>query len=181
MTMADPGTRSYSAPARFFHWLTFVLVALMIPTGIAMTNVGAGATQNVLFDFHRSLGITVALLTIVRLVYRLSNPPPPHEASIAPIQALAANVVHWVLYAALIMLPIGGAIGAFMFGASLNYFWLFTIDPPIAKNPEMARQILGMHGLSSFVFTGLIGLHIVAALAHHIVFKDRTLLKMLRG
>ncbi len=172
---AVPG---YTRTAKLFHWITAIFVFLIIPMGVIMSEAENGPLKNSLFDLHRSFGITVSILTIIRLMYRLGNPPPPLEASVTAPQRLAAHVVHIILYAGLILLPIGGLMGAWMFGASLNYFWLFQIAPPIARDPETAKQILGFHGTASMVFAGLIALHIAAALAHHFVFKDQTLRRM---
>jgi cytochrome b561 len=171
----------YKPAARFFHWATVLMLLVLVPAGVTMVNVGPGALQNTLYDLHRSLGVTIALLTIIRLMYRLMNPPPAMEASIAPIQQMAAHGLHWVLYAGLILLPIGGSLGAFLYGAPLNYFWLFKIAPPVAQDQELAKTILETHGLVSKIFGLLILAHIGAALMHHFVFKDRTLIKMVRG
>jgi cytochrome b561 len=179
MAATTASIQTYSATAKIFHWITVIFVILIIPMGLIMADAEPGPLKNTLFDLHRSFGVTVAILTIMRVIYRLMNPPPPLDASVSAPQRLAAHAVHIVLYAGLIMLPIGGSIGAFMYGASLNYFWLFQIAPPIPKNPELAKQILGVHSLVSKVFAGFIALHIAAALAHHFYFKDNTLRRML--
>jgi cytochrome b561 len=170
---------AYTATAKLYHWITVIFVLLIIPMGLIMADAEPGPLKNTLFDLHRSFGVTVSILSIFRLIYRLRNPPPPLEASVTPIQRLAAHVVHFILYAGLIMLPIGGLMGAWMFGASLNYFWLFQIAPPMARDPETAKQILGFHSLASKAFAALIGVHVAAALAHHFVFKDQTLRRMM--
>jgi cytochrome b561 len=174
--MPVPG---YSSMAKLFHWITFIFVLLIIPMGLIMADAENGPLKNALFDLHRSFGVTVSILTIFRLIYRLRNPPPPLEASVTPIQRLAAHAVHIMLYAGLILLPIGGLIGAWMFGAPLNYFWLFQIAPPMPRDPELAKQILATHSLLTKIFAGIIGVHIAAALAHHFVFKDQTLRRMM--
>jgi cytochrome b561 len=178
MAMAQPA-ENYTGTAKFFHWITVVFVLLVIPMGLIMADIEPGQLKNTLFDLHRSLGVTISILTIIRLIYRLGHKPPPLDESVQPIQRLAAHIVHGILYAGLIFLPIGGLIGAWMFGASLNYFWLFQIAPPMERDPETAKQILGFHSLVSKVFAGIILVHIAAALAHHFVFKDRTLRRML--
>jgi cytochrome b561 len=170
---------SYTPTAKTFHWITALFVFLVIPMGLVMADAEPGPLKNALFDLHRSLGITISALTILRLIYRLGHKPPPLDDSVQPIQRLAAHAVHILLYAGLIFLPIGGLLGAWMFGASLNYFWLFQIAPPMAADQETAKQILATHGLLSKIFAGLVILHIAAALAHHYVFKDRTLRRML--
>jgi cytochrome b561 len=179
MSMAIPHNQSYSGTAKLFHWVTVIFVALIIPMGVIMSEAEAGPLKNALFDLHRSFGVTVAILTIFRLIYRLRHPAPPLAESVTPLQRMAAHAVHGFLYAGLILLPLGGLMGAWMFGASLNYFWLFQIAPPMEKDAETAKMILGFHGNASLVFGGLIGVHVLAALAHHFVFKDNTLRRMM--
>ena len=77
----------YTRTARILHWLTAVLVLAAIPAGIAMVNVGAGPLQNFLFDFHRSLGVTLIPVILLRLVWRLTHDPPPLPGDIPPLQA----------------------------------------------------------------------------------------------
>jgi cytochrome b561 len=179
MSTANMGTQSYSVTAKLFHWVTMIFVFLVIPMGLFIANADSGPVKNTMFDLHRSIGVTISILTIFRLIYRLRNPPPPLDQTVAPMQRTAAHVVHIVLYAGMILLPIGGLLGAWMYGAALNYFWLFQIAPPMVKNPELAGQILQTHGLLTKIFAGIVLLHIAAALAHHFVFKDNTLRRML--
>jgi cytochrome b561 len=179
MAAAIESVQTYSKTAKAFHWITVIFVLVIIPAGIIMSEAEAGPLKNVLFDLHRSLGVTVAMLTVLRLIYRLTHPAPPLEDSVTPLQRKAAHAVHGFLYAGLILLPIGGLMGAWMFGASLNYFWLFQIAPPMEKDIETAKMILGFHGNASIAFGALIGIHIMAAFAHHFVFKDNTLRRML--
>lgn len=68
-----PGATAYSLTARVLHWLTATLVLTMIPAGIVMVNIGSGALQDFLFNLHRSLGVTLIPVVLLRLVYRLIN------------------------------------------------------------------------------------------------------------
>ena len=91
--MADtaPGATAYSLTARILHWLTAALVLTMIPAGIVMVNIGSGALQDSLFNLHRSLGVVLIPLILLRLAYRLINPPPPLPGDIPLVQQFAAG------------------------------------------------------------------------------------------
>src|SRR5687767_9049561 len=104
-SIAAPG---YTAIAKALHWLTAALVLTMIPIGIVMSNLSLGPAGDVLYDIHRSIGAVLIPIVLVRLVYRLTNPPPPLPADIPAIQQLAAHTTHWALYALLIVQPIVG-------------------------------------------------------------------------
>ena len=88
----------YTATARALHWTTAALVIVMIPIGIVMANFSFGPAGDVLYDIHRSIGAVLIPLVLVRLAYRLTNPPPPLPDDIPAIQRLAANLTHWALY-----------------------------------------------------------------------------------
>jgi len=124
-----PGATAYSLTARVLHWLTATLVLTMIPAGIVMVNIGSGALQDFLFNLHRSLGVTLIPVVLLRLVYRLINPPPPLPGDIPLVQQFAAGCVHWALYALLIVQPILGWFGTSAFPAPLIVFGLFEIPP----------------------------------------------------
>ena len=90
-----PGATAYSLTARVLHWLTATLVLTMIPAGIVMVNIGSGALQDFLFNLHRSLGVALIPVILLRLAYRLINPPPRLPGDIPLVQQFAAGCVHW--------------------------------------------------------------------------------------
>ena len=71
------GEPGYTATARVLHWVTAVLILLMIPVGIIIANEWGGPAQTFLYNLHKSIGATLIPIVIVRLIYRLMNPPPP--------------------------------------------------------------------------------------------------------
>src|SRR5262245_15930138 len=103
--------RVYSATARAWHWFTALLVLTMIPIGITMVNVGPGPLQNTLFHLHRSIGVLLMPVILLRLAYRLRHPPPPLLADIPAIQQLAASSVHVAPYVRQLLQPIRAWIG----------------------------------------------------------------------
>src|SRR5437867_6270702 len=100
--MGDAGAYArlagYTPVARLLHWTTAVLVLPMIPVGIYMANADAGTMQDTLYNLHRSAGMLVLPLIVIRLMYRLAHPPPPLPADIPAFQQLAAHANHWALY-----------------------------------------------------------------------------------
>src|SRR5262245_66039393 len=98
----------YSGTARVLHWFIAVLVLIMIPVGITMLNIGPGELQNTLFHLHRSIGVLLMPVMLLRLGYRLSHPPPPLPPDIPALQQFAATSVHVALYVLLIVQPIVG-------------------------------------------------------------------------
>jgi cytochrome b561 len=168
----------YSGTARVLHWFTAVLVLTMIPAGITMVNIGPGPLQNTLFDLHRSIGVLLVLVILLRLAYRLNHPPPPLPADIPAIQQFAASFVHLALYTLLIVQPIVGWIGTSAFRAPINVFWLFQLPPIWPEDRAFSDQVFVVHRAIGYLIVLLLCAHIGAALFHHFVRRDRVLLRM---
>lgn len=176
---ARPQSDSYSCIAIALHWTTAVLVLFMIAAGIAMLRIPEGDTQNLLFNLHRSVGVLLFPLVLVRLIYRWNNPPPPLPDDLAPLQKLAAHLTHYALYGLLLLNPLLGWWATSAYGAAVNVFWLFELPPIVAQNKPLSETLLAVHATVGFLITLLVGMHIGAALFHHFVRRDRILLRML--
>jgi len=168
----------YSGTARVLHWFTAVLVLTMIPAGITMVNIGPGTLQNTLFDLHRSIGVLLVPVILLRLAYRLGHPPPPLPADIPAVQQFAASFVHVALYALLIVQPIVGWIGTSAFRAQINVFWLFELPPIWPQDRAFSDQVFVVHRAIGYLIVLLLAAHIGAALFHHFVRRNRVLLRM---
>ena len=82
---------AYSLTARVLHWITAFLILTMIPLGLVIANEWGGFAQDALYNLHRSIGVTIIPLVILRIVYRWTHPPLPLPADIAPMQRFAAH------------------------------------------------------------------------------------------
>ncbi|WP_319772731.1 cytochrome b [Breoghania sp.] len=178
--MRDDGI-AYGAVARSFHWVTAALVLTMIAAGFVMLDAPSGAIQNFLFDYHRSCGVVLFVITLARLLWRFKTPPAPMEEDIPFPQRMVAHAVHGLLYLLLLAQPIIGWIGTAAFGAKITVFWLFVLPPIVDKNKEMADTYLEIHEAMGLIITALVAMHIGGALYHHFIRRDRTLMRMVRG
>lgn len=169
----------YSATARALHWLTAALVLTMIPIGIIMANFSLGPTGDILYDIHRSIGVVLMPIVVVRLIYRLNNPPPPLPADIPPIQQLAAHVTHWTLYVLLIVQPVVGWIATSAYRAPIKVFWLFELPPIWQVDQPFSEKVFVLHRWLGIAMALLVCAHIGAAMFHHFVRKDDILLRMI--
>ena len=178
MTASAPG---YTATARVLHWTTAVLVLLMIPVGIIIANEWGGPAQTFLYNLHKSIGATLIPLVIVRLIYRLKNPPPPLPSDIPAIQQFAAYTTHWALYALILVQPLIGYIMTSAYPAPVPFFGLFNLPAIWPEDRALSERLSVVHlyvGISIAVFAAM---HIGAALFHHFVRKDRVLMRMISG
>lgn len=183
----------YTTAARRFHWLTVFLIAIQFPIGLYMTyrayqmvyvtdqgETKTGlfdATTNLLYDSHKLLGITIFLVVLLRLIYRLSNGAPPSDRTVpAPLIGIS-HMTHWLIYLLLVAVPIGGYIGVSYYGA-LNPFGI-PLPAVTAKDEKFAEVVFGWHETGAFILLGLIALHIAASIYHRSVRKDRVVERML--
>lgn len=178
-TYAIP-VQAYTATAKTLHWLTAALVLTIIPVGIAM-GYAQGPLQDFLFHIHRSFGVVLIPIIIYRFYYRLTHKPLPLPADIEPMQKLAAETVHWALYALLVVQPIIGWIATSAYRAPILFFWTFTLPPVWPENRAFSEQLFVLHKWIGFVVAFLLCAHIGGALFHYFIRKDRVLQRMING
>ncbi|MGF7160556.1 cytochrome b561 [Rhodoligotrophos appendicifer] len=165
---------------KVLHWLTALIVLTTIPMGLIMIRLEGGSTQNTLFDLHRSFGVMVLALTILRLAVRGIVGAPGIERTIEPWQRQLASVVHGLLYMLLFIVPLLGWTGTSAYGARISVFWLFELPMILPKDEHLATTLLTLHQYAAFTLTALLFVHAAAALYHHFIRGDEVLNRMLR-
>ena len=161
------------------------MVLRALPAGPAATPQAedpAGGVRAVdLVPSHKAMGVTILLLTIARLVYRMVCKVPALPADLPVWQARAARGVEGLIYLGLLVQPLTGwTFSSTMLGRGFTYFGLFTV-PPVPLERSIAPALHFLHIYGAWALLGLIGLHALGALYHHYVRKDDVLLGMLRG
>lgn len=178
-------TERYDPIAMTLHWLIAFFILLMIPMGFLMEDLPLTLKLNT-FTLHKSIGLTVLGLSLLRLVWRLLNPPPALPASMTRFERTAAIAAHWALYALMILMPLTGWL---MVSASQKYptifFWLgeapFLPLPADMVNRDTAHNFGEFHETLALGAAFLIALHVGAALQHHFKKHDTVLIRMLPG
>jgi cytochrome b561 len=162
----------YSKVAILFHWV----IALLIGTNIWLANYAEDlprAARAAYMNPHKAIGISILLLSIGRILWRLSHRPPALPKKIAGWQAKAGHAAHIAFYILMIVMPLTGwlMIGANGKAAPVDYFGLFTIDMAVGKNAMIAGAAHEGHELLAWPFIVLIGLHVLGALKHQFLDK----------
>ncbi len=178
IAMAGP---AYTGTARALHWITAILVLVVIPAGLIMTNAQPGALQDFLFHIHRSIGATLIPIVLFRLYYRLTHPPLPLPADIPALQRFAAETTHWLLYILLAVQPVIGWIATSAYRAPILVFWTFQLPPIWPEDRDFSELLFVVHRWIGIALALLLCMHIGAALFHYFVRKDGVLQRMLRG
>jgi cytochrome b561 len=175
------GAVAYTVTARVLHWLMAVLVLGMIVVGVIIANEWGGPLQEWLYNLHKSTGAILFPLILFRLYYRWTHPPAPLPADIPAIQQFAAHATHYALYALLIAQPLFGWVGTATYPAPVPIYGLFELPQIWPENRALSEQLLFVHKLIGIAIAVVAAMHIGAALFHHVVRKDRVLMRMVTG
>ena len=167
---------SYSNVAILLHWLIAALMIYMLFWGEDLIRNDKGTLYP---SMHASIGATILILSVLRLVWRLINPPPPLPGNDHGWQARISEWTHWLFYALMIGIPLTGIAD---FGrqvtlrpeqAGATIFGLFPV-------PQIPLNALGrLHGISTKLAIGLLILHVLGALKHQLWDKDKLINRMI--
>jgi cytochrome b561 len=187
--MAD--ARRYNAVAMTLHWL----IAALILTNIGLAwyfNTLHGSAKVPPVQIHKSIGMTVLALSLARLAWRFISPPPPLPAAMPAWERWAAHSVHALLYVIMIGMPLTGwamsSASKLIAVYPITWFGLFqipAIGPLTTLPPDQMKSAhvlyLNLHELGAKLAYVLIVGHVLAALRHQFVNRDRVLWRMLPG
>jgi cytochrome b561 len=175
------GTRtgSYPPTSKLLHWLVTACVLTTAPVAIAMTRMDKGSSQDVLYNFHKSLGILILFLMTLRLINRLVVGAPAPDPGIEPWQKTVSSIVHTSFYLLLLAMPIVGYAANSAYGAPTPFFGLFNLPPIVGENEPLATQLFTLHRWVGWLVIVLVLTHVAAALYHFFIRRDNVLPRML--
>ena len=170
-------------PAKTLHWIVAVLVLGLLLLGFSMVWLVSGlGTKFELYQLHKSLGVLVCALVVVRLAWRWLNPRVPAlPGDLEPWERMAARLTHHGLYALLLVMPVTGWILASSspLGLPTVIFGLFTLPNPFGPNAALEQAMKWVHAGLALTVVLLLALHVGAALRHHFARRDDVLVRML--
>jgi cytochrome b561 len=179
--MRDNTMLRYGAVAMAFHWIIAAAILFMLWLGPFMAALPeTDERQFPLFQFHKSIGLTILILSIGRLVWRLANPVPALPMQMKRWERVAARAVHHLFYVLMIVVPLFGwaTVSAAPLAVPTMWFGLFEWPhlPFLAELPRAQKRIVegpltATHAAFAFTMMGFVALHVAAALKHH--FRDR--------
>lgn len=182
-------TNQYTQVAIALHWVIALAIVLQLVSGLWMTSaIHEKANQSLAFQtyqWHKSLGLCVLMLSLLRLIWRIAHPAPALPAGMKRWQRIAACGTHVLFYIIMIGMPLLGwiMVSSSKFGLPTFIFGLFEWPHlPLANlpNKESISQLsTKAHETVAFGLIGLIGLHIGAALQHQFLLRDGLLVRMI--
>jgi len=189
--MVAPAPTRYSLVAIVLHWLIALLLVSMVFYGWWMEDlryaaingeVGFGFVQGA-YNWHKTVGIAILILSLARLGWRLTHPAPALPSGMKPWEKQIAKAMHIAFYAVMIGAPLGGWVTASASGLPSKLFNtdLLLPDLPVPQTEGFAEITGSLHGAAGWVILVLLALHVGAALKHHFINRDGVLARMLPG
>lgn len=179
--MADTSTAPahYTRTARLLHWLMAVLILGLFALGFYMQGLPLSPEKLRLYSWHKWAGVTAFALVLVRLVWRVSHPPPPLPASMSRPWRLAAHMGHALLYLLMIAVPLSGWLMSSAKGIQTVWFGVLPIPDLLAKDQALGDALALTHKALNLIFVAAVTGHVAAALKHHFIDRDDILTRML--
>ncbi|MEZ5930881.1 MAG: YceI family protein [Alphaproteobacteria bacterium] len=172
--------QGFGGIARLLHWLTVFLIIALYALGWYMADLELTDPDKFrLYQIHKSIGITVLVLAVLRLLWRLTYEAPAWPAHMAPWERLAAAGAHWALYGLLLLQPLLGVLQSNAANFPIVFWGGYELPALIGPNETVAKILLNLHHLLANVLAVLVLLHVAAALRHHIQLKDDVLRNMM--
>jgi cytochrome b561 len=178
-TFFTAGHRRYTATARALHWITTLLIFVIVPLGWVLGEFKKPPGGVAIWaSLHKSLGLIVLALVIARLAWRAANPPPPLPPRMADWEKVVSIISHWLLYAVFLSMPISGYIMSSGGDHPISFLGLFDV-PKLAVGHDVMNAAGAIHLLGQFAVYALVLLHISATAWHLAVRRDGILDRML--
>lgn len=172
--------RSWGALLRAFHWSIAVLIVAQAAIGLSMVQMGLTPAKVRVFALHKSIGITILALVLLRIAWRLTETRPVELPTVPHWQSRAAHAMHLALYALILALPLSGWWFNSAANAPLVWFGWFDV-PSLTRgyDPVWKPRALLLHQALFWLLAALLAGHVGAALWHHFRQHDDVLRRML--
>ena len=179
------GQPRYSSVAIALHWLLALVILAMFGMGLYMADLPFSPTRMKLYNWHKWAGVCFLLLTVLRVVWRVTHRPPalPQTVTLAMPgwQMQAYHATHHLMYALFLAVPLLGWAYSSAAGYPIVLFGVVPLPDFVGADKALAELIKPLHGLSAWALIVLAALHIGAALKHHWLDRDGLMLRMLPG
>jgi cytochrome b561 len=167
--------------AQFLHWSIAVLIIGLAIVGLTMDDLPNSPDKVKVYALHKSTGITVLVLVVLRLTWRFIDKRPPYPATMPRWQRILSEVSHGLLYVVMFAQPLSGWLYNSASNFPLQWFWLFPLPALSGPDPELKHLAHEIHESGFYVIAALLAVHVAAALKHHFIDRDATLARMTPG
>jgi len=177
----------YGGVTKIFHWLTALLILTLIPLGWWANQMPYDTSQQLadkawMFSLHKTIGVAAFFVAAARIIWAMTQPKPGLLNADHKAESFLAEVIHWMLYASLVIVPLSGWIGHAAAEGFAPIWWpLGQGLPLVPKDTGLEHLMASVHWVATKVLVASLVLHIAGALKHHVIDRDATLRRMLPG
>jgi len=168
----------YDRGAIALHWVTAALIVANLVLGLSMVPLPISPRKLQWYLWHKSIGISVFILTSLRLAWRALRPHPP-PVPMPAWQRRAAQATHGMLYLLLFVIPLSGWIYSSATGVQVVYLGMFALPDLVPKDKALGDALRLMHVTLNSLLVAVVCIHVAAALKHHFVDRDNSLARIL--
>ena len=181
---ANPAkSQAYTGLAVALHWILALALAGIFVAGNYMVDLSFSPLRLKLYNWHKWAGVTILLLSALRLLWRFRHRPPPLPQamvqSMPAWQHWAHNATHYAMYALFFAVPLLGWAYSSAAGFAIVLFGVLPLPDLLAANKELADTIKPLHGTAAWSLCVLAALHVAAALKHQFIDRDGLIGRML--
>lgn len=169
----------YTRTAMSLHWLIALMLFGMFGFGLYMVELPLSPQKLKFYSYHKWAGVTVFLLVLARLAWRITHRPPALPAGMPAWQVKAAKAGHHLLYLLMVIVPLSGWLMSSAKGFQTVYLGVLPIPDAIGKNAALGQALTEVHEALTWLLLALVALHAAAALKHHFIDHDDVLRRML--
>lgn len=155
----------YTGIAIAIHWITAVLVFVLVGLGWFMVDLPRGPERGYYFALHKSIGLTVFALLVVRIIWRFRHPPPPFPEDLPWWRTVLAKIVHLAFYAVLIVQPVSGYLSSSFSGYKTQWFGV-PLPHWGRHDPPLNELLTEIHVIGSIALVFLVACHLLGVLSH---------------
>ena len=172
-------TRRWGAVAQLLHWLIVIFIITQFTLFAMFDDLPPGSRKLALLARHKSVGITILMLAVLRLAWRSANPTPELPDTLKPWERRLAKLTHGLLYGLLFAVPLAGWTTSSARGFPVSWFGVFTLPDLVPKNKVLYDLLMDTHAVLAWTLGVVAIIHLLAALKHHFWLKDDVLRRML--
>lgn len=169
----------YDNTAILLHWLVAVLIFIAFPLGIYMHDLPLSPAKLQYFSYHKWLGITVLMIAMLRILWRITHTPPPLPVTTPQWEVTVSHLTHLALYGLLVLIPISGWLMSSAKGFQTVWLGILPLPDLVDKDKAMGELLTSVHQMLNVALLLLVGLHIAAVIKHSLLDRDRILDRML--
>jgi cytochrome b561 len=169
----------YTKTAKALHWTIAVMIFGLIGLGFYMHNLPISPSKLKLYSWHKWAGVSVFVLALIRILWRLSHKAPALPSTMTAAQRAAAHLGHMALYALMFAIPLSGWVMSSAKGFQTVWFGVLPLPDMVSRDKVLGDQLLALHLWLNISLVALLAVHILAALKHHFIDRDDILKRML--